>query len=416
MGTHQENSIRVGMIALSDLSDPNPVSGMPYRMAKALRDQGIEILEIPARSPVDRSTLTRRALERSRGIYDRRAPLGLKGTIDRALPARARARAMEKAERHSAYAQLNLENLLRRGERIDALFGCCISSALYNFRSDLPIIYFSDATSTILQRTYPVFATRGEARRRAVREIELAGLRRTTVAVFASTATRTSAIDEFGMDPAKTVVVPMGAHVYPEDPGSVHAPAQAPTRESCDLLIVAKDPIRKRVDLAVEMTELLRDRGILATLHVVGPGTTRSNASQAVRSVGALMLSDPRDRARHQSLLRDCHLQVLPSLGEAFGIAPAESAHFARPSLVAGAGGLPDVVHDGQTGLVLPVDAGPLEWADAAERLVDDPEAYRAMSSRALDRARGELNWDAWGRRLRAIIEDTLGRNPTEQE
>ena len=415
MGGREHNPIRVGMIAMSDLDDPNPISGMPYRMAASLRAQGIEIVPIPAQkhAQTDRPIL-RRAVDRVMWIHKRRTPMWIKRTIDTLLPFIPRSATLRRARSLSACAQARLDQALAHGTRIDALFGCCISSALYNLTTDLPVVYFSDATSPVLQTTYPVLAQRGQAYRDALREVEQHSLEHVSVAVFAAPSTQQSAIHDFGLPRDRTRVVAMGAHVYPTDPHSIAAPADPPTRDTCSLLIVAADPVRKRVDLATEATEILRGRGINARLHVVGPGTARSQASDAVDSIGPLRLSNPEDRVRHQKLLAACHLQLLPSLGEAFGIAPAESAHFARPSLVADAGGLPFVVLDGDTGVVLPVDAEAGMWADAIERLVDDPDRYRAMSSRALERAHGELNWDAWGRSLRAIIEEAMENPPLE--
>lgn len=410
MNPAKPNPIRVGMIAMSDLGDPNPISGMPFRMATALREQGIDILPIPAWNTDSRaSNLSTRASDRLSRIYHRRTPMWVKRAMDTLLPGHTRSAVLKRARTLSGCAQSSLDSLIQRGERIDALFGCCISSALYQLKTDLPIIYFSDATSPLLKMTYPVLALRGSSFRQALHEVEQASLQRTSVAIFAAPVTQQSAIDDFGIDPTRTRVVAMGAHVYPDEPDTVDAPADAPTKEHCNLLIVAADPIRKRVDLATRVAEILRQRGINATLNVVGPGTKRSNTSPAVNSIGPLRLSQPEDRIRHQDLLRDCHLQLLPSRGEAFGIAPCESAHFARPSIVAGAGGLPFVVLDGQTGVVLDIDADANQWAEAIGLLIEEPQRYQALSIKALERARSELNWTSWGRRVRSAILEQIG-------
>ncbi|MEX0877073.1 MAG: hypothetical protein WD114_06405, partial [Phycisphaerales bacterium] len=43
--------IRVGMLSNTDIDDPNPLSGMPYHMARALRRQGIDIIPITTARP-----------------------------------------------------------------------------------------------------------------------------------------------------------------------------------------------------------------------------------------------------------------------------------------------------------------------------------------------------------------------------
>ena len=93
-----------------------------------------------------------------------------------------------------------------------------------------------------------------------------------------------------------------------------------------------------------------------------------------------------------------------------YGIAPIESAAFGRPSIVSAVGGLTTVVQDGVTGRCLPVDAAVSEWADAIEAMVVPADRYRAYSAAALSRFEDELNWGAWGRRVKRLIDETTGR------
>ncbi len=397
------------MIAMTDLDDPNPISGMPYRMATALRAQGIEIIPVSAQtSPNDSVGLSAWAGNRIISIHSRRTPVWIKRAMDNLLPNRTWKVVLKRSKRLSLQAQRSLDQLIQRGEHIDALFGCCISTAISEIDTDLPIVYFSDATSPIIRATYPVLAQRGSSFCEALQHVEELALAKTDIAVFAAPATQESAITHLGVHQDKTRVVPMGAHVYPADPSSIDAPTNPPTREHCELLIVAADPIRKRVDLATQCTEILQSRGIHAKLHVIGPGTECSRSSKHVNSLGRLKLSDPTDRALHQQLLRDSHLQLLPSIGEAFGIAPIESAHFARPSIVADAGGLPFVVLHCQTGIVQSATDDAENWADSIEMIIDRPEKYKEMSTAALNRAREELNWDSWGRSIATIIREQI--------
>jgi glycosyltransferase involved in cell wall biosynthesis len=401
----RQGGLRVGMIFLTDPESPTQLSGMPYRMAAALREQGVEIVPLRAGDPVKRG-LSARLANRVRRESKRTVPVPLRAGFDALFAERARRSILARASRLSArvHAQLDAHDL-------DLLFGVCISTALYNLDTRLPIVYFSDATSRIINTTYPLAIARGRVQHAALEHVERASLARVTRAAFASPRTRDSAVEHLGFDATRARVLPMGAHITPSDPATVHAPADHPTARECRLLIIAADPLRKRVDLAVRATETLRARGIHATLSVIGPGTRLSRRSEAVESVGPLRLNHPEDAQRHRELLRACHIQLLPSLGEAFGIAPAESAHFARPSIVSDTGGLPFVVLDDRTGMVLPVAADHRAWADAVGGLVRDPERYRRYSTEALVRAREELNWSAWAARVVGLMREATGRD-----
>ena len=106
---------------------------------------------------------------------------------------------------------------------------------------------------------------------------------------------------------------------------------------------------------------------------------------------------------------------LMPSLGEAFGIAPCEAAHFGRPSVVSAAGGLTTVVQHDRTGLTLPVSATAADYSDAIDRLMLDPARYLAMCEAALDRAQNVLSWDVWADGIAEIIADAAGARARER-
>ena len=91
-----------------------------------------------------------------------------------------------------------------------------------------------------------------------------------------------------------------------------------------------------------------------------------------------------------------------------YGIAPIESAAFGRPAVVSNAGGLPTVVVDGETGRVVPLGTSVAGWADAVEAICARPERYAAFSKAARARQESVLNWDAWGRTVRGLIEQVV--------
>lgn len=397
------------MIFQTDPDSPTQLSGMPHRMAEALREQSVEVVPLHAADPESPNGLGPRFMAWATRRAARHAPTGARSALASLFAGRIRRATLARAGRMSRQIEALL-NAHDRAEPIDLLFGVCASTAMSDLRTDLPILYFSDATAPIVHATYPRAAARSAAYRNAVAQIERAALARATHAAFASPQARDSAVNDLGVPAEHTSVIPMGAHITPPDPARVRAPVEPPTNRECRLLIVAADPVRKRVDLAVRATETLNARGIAARLTVIGPGTPMARRSAFVECVGPLRIANPDCAQRHREALRACHLQLLPSVGEAFGIAPAESAHYARPSIVSDAGGLPSVVHHDRTGLVLPVAADHRAWADAIAQLVQDPDRYRRYSVGALARARSELNWSAWAASTVRVMRSIAGR------
>jgi len=84
---------------------------------------------------------------------------------------------------------------------------------------------------------------------------------------------------------------------------------------------------------------------------------------------------------------------VVPSRGEGFGMVALEAAERGRAAIVSDVGGLPEVVADGETGLVVPVgDVDAL--AAAIVELAGDPERARAFGAAARQRALASFSAD----------------------
>ena len=85
-------------------------------------------------------------------------------------------------------------------------------------------------------------------------------------------------------------------------------------------------------------------------------------------------------------ILRLCDVFVLPSVDEPFGRAIIEAMAVARPVVATRSGGVPEIVVDGETGLlVAPQDAAAL--ADALRVLLSDPGRAGQMGERGMARA-----------------------------
>ena len=204
-----------------------------------------------------------------------------------------------------------------------------------------------------------------------------------------------SVTGDYGVEPGRVRVVPLGANLLDvAEGGEGEDAAPPPIRGGLRLIITAADPQRKRLDLAIDTVEVLRTRGWDATLTYIGPPTPRAESLAFVGCAGRLRLSEDADRHRHGRLLRESHLMILPSQAEAFGIAPVEAAHLGRPAVVSGAGGLAEVVVDGQTGRVVNPAAPAEAYADAVEDIVASTERYPAMCHAARERARAVLTWE----------------------
>lgn len=390
---------RIAVVTPAVPGEPGAISGIPAAICEALR--GL-VGHVEVISPGGAERTAQRGAREARGLplraagwMARRARRAVRDLGARELlgPDWAERRMLARARARSAEVSARLARA-----RADAVIGLFASDLLFALDTDLPLLHFSDTTAHLLRQTYPAWRATGRGSRAAMDTIERGSLHRADVCVLASRLARRSALEDYGVSPERAMVVPMGATVVPAHAGEIR-PAP-PEGRDLRLCIVAADPIRKRTALAIACTERLARKGWNARLTIIGRDHPSLPRSARVEHLGPLRLADPSHRARHRAVLSTSHVLILPSLAEAWGIAPAEAAHFGRPSVVSAAGGLPEVVLHDQTGLVLPVDAGPEDYARAIDGLCRDPARYRRLSHAALDRARAEFTWTRCAERL----------------
>ena len=134
--------------------------------------------------------------------------------------------------------------------------------------------------------------------------------------------------------------------------------------------------------LLLEVAERLGARGAGGRFVWIGEGGCRATREREVMRRGLadrVQLLGRRDDV--PALLRQCELLLVPSVNEGFCGVAVEAQALGVPVIATRVGGLPEVVLDGQTGLlVAPGDAGAM--ADAIETLLADPGRRGSMTER----------------------------------
>ncbi|MEN3295083.1 MAG: L-malate glycosyltransferase [Burkholderiales bacterium] len=142
-------------------------------------------------------------------------------------------------------------------------------------------------------------------------------------------------------------------------------------------------------------------------LLIVGGGSMRTSLQGLVDELGLRERVTwtgkvPYDEvSRYHNMLS---ISVFPSNSESFGVAAIEASACGRPVVVSDVGGLPEVVEDGVTGIVVPAK-DVRQLAQAIGRLVLDETLRRRMGGAGRERVRERYNWQYSVRQMIGIYE-----------
>jgi len=163
----------------------------------------------------------------------------------------------------------------------------------------------------------------------------------------------------------------------------------------------------KRVKDVVRIFARIR-RAMPSTLLMIGDGPERGEAereAQTLEVAGDVRFLGRLDRV--VELMQATDLFLLPSQSESFGLAALEAMACGSPVVASRAGGLPEVVEDGVSGILEPVGSVEAMGRRAVE-LLRSPDKYRAMAKAAVEKA-AEFSADRVVPMYEALYRETLG-------
>ena len=100
-------------------------------------------------------------------------------------------------------------------------------------------------------------------------------------------------------------------------------------------------------------------------------------------------------------------IAVTPSIYEGFGLPPAEAMSCEVPVVATTAGALPEVIGDGETGILVP-PADEVALAAAIKRLLGDEELRLRMGKSGRERVKRLFNWESTAKRVVEVYQEVI--------
>jgi glycosyltransferase involved in cell wall biosynthesis len=204
-------------------------------------------------------------------------------------------------------------------------------------------------------------------------------------------------VERVGLPPEKVAVVHYGLDRLP-DPWR-EGPSEVPLPEGARVVLAVSRLVeQKGIDVAVEAVKRLDN----AVLVVLGEGPERAR----LEALGGPVLL-PGRVGDVPALLARADVLVHPARWEGFGLALLEAMLAGRPVVATRVSSIPEIVVDGETGLLVPPD-DPAALAEALARVLSDRDLAARLGAAGLERARAEFSAERMARRTLAVYEAAL--------
>lgn len=241
-------------------------------------------------------------------------------------------------------------------------------------------------------------------------------LQRADLLLAPSADTAKRLISEQGVSPAKIRRLPWALDLEFETRVAASAaaalPAEFPRSGRAILTVGRWDAAEKYkgADTLIAALPRVLQSASDASLVLVGDGNDLPRLEQLARELGV---------SSHTHFLRGltpkqlsacyeaCNLFVLPSRGEGFGMVFLEAMAHGKPVIGGAHGGIPDIVEEGRTGLLVPhgdVD----RLAAAVEFIFADPARANAMGILGRERVATHFSFAQFQARLVEILSEVL--------
>jgi glycosyltransferase involved in cell wall biosynthesis len=243
--------------------------------------------------------------------------------------------------------------------------------------------------------------------------LEFADLRQFNLAEKVSTAAFTIAISDFGRSQLMAVaerdrwrdihVVRCGLEL---DRFAVDRHGAQRELDEPHILSVGRLIHIKGQALLIEAIAQLSARGVAARLTLVGDGPTRAELERLTERLGVadrVTFTGAVGQDHIQSIYRSADVFCLPSMAEGLPVVFMEAMALRLPVVATRIMGVPELVEDGKTGLL--VAPGRVDLlAGALERLIADPGLRSTLGRQGREKVLAEFDVDSSARRLRDIF------------
>lgn len=377
--------MKIAYVTTYDASDLHNWSGLGYNIARVLKEEKAEVDFIGNLSvQYDKLTKIKRLIYQKafgKRYQSQREPFVANGYADQI----------------SARLSPKVDCILSPG-----------SVAIARLQSKIPTVFYTDATFAGMLDFYEGFSNLCAETIRNGHRLEQEALSSCSMAIYSSDWAAQTAMENYNVDPKKIRVVPFGANIEcNRSADDIKRIISQRSKDTCKLLFLGVDWIRKGGPLVLEIAEKLNRAGLKTELHIAGLRSLPvTDLPEYVKDHGFISKSTPEGKARLEQLIAGSHFLLLPAKAEAYGLVLCEANSYGVPDIASNVGGIPTIVKQDVNGKLFPLGTSAAEHALYIANLFSDYDKYEQLALSSFEEFQQRLNWQVSGKKLMQLLNE----------
>ena len=213
----------------------------------------------------------------------------------------------------------------------------------------------------------------------------------------------------FGVPPDRLRVIPYGFDTASYWSGALQRPHEVPSLVGRKVItcVARLVPLKGHDCLLDALVHVVRQEPEVLCL-LVGDGPDEPNIRRAITAKGlerTVVLLGRRDDV--PAILGATDIFVLPSLHEVTPLAISEAQLLGKPVVASAVGGVPELIEDGRTGLLVP-PGDPTALSQALVRVLKDDGLAKRLGRSALQEVAKSRTWERHYTRLLGLYDEVL--------
>jgi glycosyltransferase involved in cell wall biosynthesis len=314
--------------------------------------------------------------------------------------------AVEYLKGYAKYFSEQLEKeLLKR--KVDILFVPAAPQLIAYCKTNIPVIYMTDATFFQLQGYYPLFRDIASYNINQGIALDKRVFENAAHCMVASEWTKQSAIKDYHIPAEKITVAPLGANL--DTIPALHE-IKKEKNKTCRLLFIGVEWERKGGQISLDTFYALQRSGIAVELTIIGCLPPVEINDRNVTVIPFINKHNTEEAAQLYHIIRSSDFLLLPTRAECAGVVFCEASAYGVPSITTNTGGVRTYVEDGVNGFALPLAATAADYAGKIQALFANEEAFQQLCISSRKKYEEELNWDNWGKTFNNVAQKIMNR------